>query len=106
MVGWPLTGATVGREVELTGWALDDSRVVEVKIFVNGERKASATLTIKRPDVTKLYPKYSVPDDIHGWWALVDLGEQGGGREILVQAVDDQGATRDIGSVSVRVIER
>lgn len=106
MLDGPANGATVGREVGFSGWALDDSRVAEVKIYVDGQYKASAKLKIPRPDVTKVYPRYAAPGDIHGWWELVDLGERGGEHTLLAQAVDDRGATRDIGSVKVRVIER
>ena len=106
VVDGPKSGAAVGREVEVSGWALDDTGVVEVRIYVDARYKMSAPLKIKRPDVTKVYPKYPVPDDMHGWWEVVDLGETAGTHQILAQAIDSNGATRDIGSVTVELIAR
>ena len=106
VVDGPANGATVGREVEFSGWALDDSRVAEVRIYVDGQFKVSAKVKIPRPDVTKVYPRYATPGDIHGWWELVDLGDRGGEHTLLAQAVDDRGATGDIGPIKVRLIER
>jgi len=106
VVDGPQNGKVVGREVEVSGWALDDSGVAEVRIYVDSRYKMSAMLKIKRPDVTKVYPKYSVPNDMHGWWEVVDLGEKAGPHQILVQAIDTNGATRDIGTVNVEVLAR
>jgi hypothetical protein len=106
IVDGPKNGATVGREVEVSGWALDDAGVSEVRIYVDSRYKMSAKLKIKRPDVTKVYPNYSVPDDMHGWWEVVDLGETAGTHQILAQALDSNGSTRDIGSVNVELIAR
>jgi hypothetical protein len=102
----PPNGAVVGREVEVSGWAADDTKVSEVRILVDGQHKATATLKHPRPDVTKVFPRYAVPDDRHGWWEIVDLGERGGSHTILAQAIDEEGASRDIGSVVVNLIER
>jgi SAM-dependent methyltransferase len=106
VVDGPQEGKVVGRAVEVSGWALDDTGVAEVRIYVDARYKMSAPLKIKRPDVTKVYPKYSVPEDMHGWWEVVDLGEAAGRHHILAQAIDESGATRDIGSVNVEVIAR
>ena len=102
----PQSDKVVGREVEVSGWALDDTGVSEVRIYVDARYKMSAKLKIKRPDVTKVYPQYPVPDDMHGWWEVVDLGETAGTHQILAQAIDANGSTRDIGSVTVELIAR
>lgn len=106
VIDGPQNGKAVGRQVEVSGWALDDAGVREVRIYVDARYKMSAVLKIKRPDVTKVYPKYSVPDDMHGWWEVVDLGDTAGAHQILAQAIDSNGATRDIGSVTVELIAR
>ena len=56
-----------------------------------------------RPDVAKALPRYARRGDIHGWNALIDFGMAAGPHTILIQAVDDSGATRDIGVVPVTV---
>jgi hypothetical protein len=107
-IGWidkPRNGATVGRVVEVAGWALDDSGVRVVRLYVGGRYKASTTIKGRRPDVVAAYPKYGNQND-QAWHATVELGETPGPYHILAQAVDDAGATRDIGSVTVRLISR
>jgi hypothetical protein len=106
VVDGPPNGAIVGREVEFSGWALDDSRVAEVKIYVDGHYQKSAKLKIPRPDVTSAYPRYPASGNIHGWWELVDLGERGGAHTLRAEAVDDRGAASDIGSVTITLIDR
>jgi N-acetylmuramoyl-L-alanine amidase len=99
----PANGAVVPRQFRFAGWALDDSRVVRVDIYVDGRFRASATPTVARPDVLKAYPQYAKSTAVTGWEVTVDLGEGAGGRAVLVQAVDDKGATRDIGSAAISI---
>ena len=99
----PAQGAGVERQVQLYGWAVDDEGVKEVRIFVDGKYAARTTLTAARPDVTKAHPNYAHGNDSHGWAVTITLGQtsQPGPHTILAQAVDTQGATRDIGTVTV-----
>jgi hypothetical protein len=83
------------------GWAADDSGVTEIRIFFDGHFQARTTLTVARPDVARVLPKYPRAGDIYGWNALVDFAATSGAHTILVQAVDNAGATRDIGVVPV-----
>lgn len=102
----PKNDETVGREVEVSGWALDDRGVAAVRIYVDGQFKARTGLTLLRPDVSKVYPKYATRGDTHGWRVLVDLGEAATPHTIRAQVVDDEGATRDLGPAVVTVIGR
>ena len=102
----PKNGEVVGRVVEVTGWALDDSRVVSVSAYVDGRFQASATPELPRPDVARLYPSYAGAAEVSGWRLELDLGEAPGARTILVRAVDDRQAARDLGSIEVHLIER
>ena len=101
----PANGAAVARVTRVAGWALDDGRVSRVDVYVDGRFAGSSTPGVLRPDLGTAHPAY--PDAARGGWELaVDLGEREGGRHILAQAVDDQGATRDIGTASVTVAGR
>ena len=100
---FPMSGAMVEREMPARGWALDDGQVTEVRVYLDNHFIARATLTESRADVSKAYPAYAHNTDVHGWTILVALGGDTpiGPHTILVQAVDDQGATRDIGMANV-----
>ena len=99
----PTNGAVVAREMRTTGWALDDVGVIEVRVFVDGKFAARGAIDQPRPDVSKAYPRYAAKTDVHGWVIPVQFGPtaQSGPHLIVIQAVDTQGATRDIGTLSV-----
>jgi hypothetical protein len=65
--------------------AVDDAAVAGIRMYVHRNSDAS---------------------DRHGWRAVIDLGEQAGLHTILVQAFDDEAASRDVGSVVVSLIGR
>jgi Big-like domain-containing protein len=102
----PRNNDTVGRIVDVAGWALDDSAVRFVRVYVDGTYQVTAQITVPRPDIETVYPKYVTPDSKHGWSTAVDLGDRAGLHEVLVQAVDDHGASRNIGTVTVNLIGR
>jgi hypothetical protein len=106
--GWvdaPAGGSEVQRQVSAHGWALDDGGVAEVRIFLDDHFVARAAVTEQRPDVSKIYPNYAHGNDAHGWSANVPLGVGAtlGPHTLLFQAVDNQGASHDIGAVAVRL---
>jgi hypothetical protein len=102
----PTNNGTVGRVVECAGWALDDTPVRVVRLFVDGRYHGAATPNFARPDLLNVFPKYMPANPTPGWKTTVDLGESPGAHTILAQAVDDRGATRDIGFVTVNLIGR
>jgi hypothetical protein len=83
------------------GWAVDDTRVVEIRIYFDGRFAARTTPTVARPDVAKVFPAYARPGDLYGWNVVVDFGATAGPHTVIAQAVDTHGATRDIGVVPV-----
>jgi len=97
----PAANATVPREVTVSGWAMDDTGVEGVRVYVDGHFIQSTTLTVDRADVSAAVPAYARQSDRHGWTVTIGLGP--GTHTILAQAVDRAGATRDLGSVSVTV---
>lgn len=102
----PRDGETVGRLVEISGWAADDANGVRVRIYVDHRFVAATDLTIARPDVSAAFPQYARDGDRHGWRVEVDLGPGEGPHVITAQAVDDDGAVRDLQTIGVKVIAR
>ena len=106
--GWvdePTNGAAIERNVNSHGWVLDDNTVEKVNVYLDGHYLAQTKVTEARPDVTRIYPKYAHGNDTHGWKLVIPLpGEVTlGPHKLVFQAVDNQGATRDIGAVDVRL---
>ena len=99
----PVQGATVTRTTFVGGWALDNGAITSVRIYLDGKYLSDARIGLERPDVSKVYPQYAHGANAHGWGVGIDLGDVTGAHMILVQATDDSGATRDLGSVSVTV---
>ena len=99
----PPQGAGVDRQMTVGGWALDDEGVKEVRVFVDNRFVGRTPVDQPRPDVTKSFPAYTAGKDLHGWVLKVSLGSAfaAGSHTILAQAVDTQGATRDIGTVNI-----
>lgn len=98
----PTANQHVARHVDVAGWALDDTGLREVRIYVDGRFKAAVGLEVDRPDVSKAFPNFRKGTDRHGWGAIIDLGKAGP-HTVLVQALDEDGATRDIGVIEVTV---
>jgi hypothetical protein len=99
----PQNGATVDRQVQMYGWALDNDGVSDVRLFVDGRYVRSVKVDQARPDLTSIYPSYTSGSDVHGWAVTLPLAAEltSGPHMILAQAVDSKGATRDIGTVTV-----
>jgi Bacterial Ig domain len=104
VVDLPAAGAILRPGPTLVGgWAVDDSGIREIRVYFDGHLKATTGIAVRRPDVAKAMPRYARPDALHGWNVLVDFGMAPGAHTIRVQAVDNKGATRDIGVVPVTV---
>jgi hypothetical protein len=104
IVDTPKAGAVLRPgDTVVGGWAMDDSGVEEIRIYFDGRFWAGTTLAVPRPDVARALPRYAREGDLHGWNVRVDFGLSPGDHTIIVQAVDDRGATRDIGVVPVTI---
>jgi hypothetical protein len=85
----------------VSGWAVDDTGVKSVRIYFDRRFAAETTLIVPRPDVSNVLPRYARKDHMHGWNVSIDFGATAGSHTILVQAVDDAGATKEIGIIEV-----
>jgi hypothetical protein len=101
----PAPNAQVNAVTPIAGWALDDRGIREIRIYVDGRIVNHGGLINARPDVSKVYPQYARGTDLHGWTLLMGF-DAPGPHAVIVQAVDSDGATRDIASLTVTAIDR
>ena len=101
----PAEGARVQAQTPLAGWALDDRGVREIRVYVDGRLVNHGPLTDERLDVSKAFPQYARGGNRHGWTLTMDFVVPGP-HAVLVQAVDSDGATRDIAALHVTAVER
>ena len=101
----PVPGAEVKAESPAYGWALDDRGITDIRIYVDGHLINSGALNVDRPDVSKAYPRYNHAHHKHGWTLLMGF-DVPGPHTIVVQAVDTDGATRDIGTIAVTSVDK
>src|SRR4051812_9786519 len=55
----PKEGASVNRQVQMYGWALDDGGIADVRLFVDGRFVRNVKTDQARPDLTSVYPSYT-----------------------------------------------
>lgn len=101
----PAAGAQVQAQTPVAGWAMDDRGVREIRVYVDGRLVNHGPLTDERPDVSKVFPQYARGGNRHGWTLTMDFVTPGS-HAVLVQAVDTDGATRDIGTITVTALDR
>jgi hypothetical protein len=99
----PAANQRVGPAIMVGGWALDESGVTRVRIWADNRLLTSVPLTVARPDVEKVFPKFVMPGAIHGWQAVVDFGEYVGYCVIHADALDGRGAMTRFADVTVRI---
>ncbi len=115
----PASGAAASGSLTVLGWALDDSDIDHIDFEVDGIVWASAigrggagnaSFGGRRPDVYAAFPDFpgtEFPDPkslYSGFVANLDTTKLlDGDHTITVRATDNQGAERDIGSVSIDV---
>jgi len=104
-VDTPVAQSQTVSQTSVAGWAMDDREVREVRVYVDGRLAEVTPLNTDRPDVSKIFPQYAHASHRHGWTASIAF-EAPGPHTILAQAVDSNGATRDIGSVAVVSLDK
>ena len=97
-VDMPSANAVVPPQFPAAGWALDDTGIDVVRLYVDGKYVSSVRLEADRPDVSKAFPQYTAEGNKHGWQAMLKV-DRPGPHTLIVQAVDKAGATRDLGVV-------
>jgi hypothetical protein len=101
----PAQGAEVKMLTPVAGWAMDDRGIREIRLYVDNHIVNSGRTGQDRPDVSRAYPRYTRGDHHHGWTVLAGF-DAPGPHTILVQAVDSDGATRDIAVINVTAVDK
>jgi hypothetical protein len=102
-VDLPHEGETLGKDAQIVGWALGRTPVTEVAIYADGGYIQSARLGLPRPDVWSALPNRPEAES-SGWAATLRTDRLfPGPHRLLVQVRTRDGATRDIGSLSIQV---
>jgi N-acetylmuramoyl-L-alanine amidase len=88
--------------LELSGWALSESGIESVSVYVDRVYSVSAKIKIARSDVEKAYPGMK-DAAAAGWWASLPLASLAPGlHDLTVQLKASSGAIRDL-DVSVNL---
>jgi len=102
-VDQPKANQTLKGVVGVTGWALSESGIASVTIYVDRTFLAAAISGLPRPDVASSHPGIS-GNAAAGWGAEVDTSKlTAGWHELTVQVRDRNGGTRELGSMPVLV---
>jgi hypothetical protein len=100
----PRPGAALRGRSTLRGWALSESGIESVTVYMDRTPAGFATLGVSRPDVQKAFPTFSGAAEA-GWQLDFDVtGLKAGPHEMQIQARSRQGATRDLGDLAVTVV--
>lgn len=105
VVDIPQPGAQVKALSPVGGWALDDRGIREIRLYIDGHLGTTTRLSQARPDVTQIFPQYAKGRTRHGFTMLAGF-DVPGPHTLVVQAVDSDGATRDIGVINVTAIDK
>jgi hypothetical protein len=100
----PARGNTLRGTGIVGGWAVAESRVKRIAIYVDGQFVSFAPLDAKRPDIAKLYAKTFPDAEASGWTTMLDVtGMADGEHQIVAQVKTNNGGIREFGPVPFKV---
>jgi hypothetical protein len=99
----PAAEAAVDPIFTVAGWAIDESGVQRVRIYVDDTLIATVPLTVPRPDLDRLYPRVAQPGTPHGFTVVIDVGDSLGFRRLRLEAIDGRGAATHVAAANVKI---
>ena len=99
----PRAGVTIGPMFTVAGWALDESNVERVRVYLDDELKADVALTVMRPDVEERFNVRFGRGRPHGFNAMIDAGSRKGYCTIRFEALDGRGALTQFATTTVKI---
>lgn len=99
----PAAGAVLGPRFVASGWAIDESNVERVRIFLDDQMVANIPLAVMRPDVEQAYKMQFSIGRPHGFSVAIDSGARRGYCTMRFEALDGRGALTQFATVQVRI---
>jgi hypothetical protein len=99
-IDFPVAKTNVAGSVNVTGWAIDDTGIAKVELFVDGQLAGTATYGTPRPDVQQAYP-WAVVNS--GYQVVLDTTRQPNGSHTLTVRASDQSGNHAEQSIVVTV---
>jgi hypothetical protein len=97
----PKPRTSVSSVFAVEGWAADADGVVEVRIYVDGDRAAVVRPSVARPDVDALYPQ--VARERHGFGAELNVGSKTGACVIRADVLDTRGVVTTVARARISI---
>ncbi|MBE6049645.1 MAG: N-acetylmuramoyl-L-alanine amidase [Clostridium sp.] len=92
-------------KVKVSGWAVSDSGVKEVKVYVDGKQKGSSTVGISREDVGRTYPNHKNSNK-SGYSVDIDINNIApGSRTFEVKEISNDGSVH-ITSIKANIVKK
>ena len=100
----PRRGASLTGTLTAGGWALAESGVDRVAIYIDKQFITFATLDGNRPDIVKAFPGF--PNAANsGWGVVIDLSQLvEGDHELLMQVKSKAGHIHDFPTVPFKIV--
>jgi hypothetical protein len=99
-IDFPVAKTNVAGSVNVTGWAIDDTGIAKVELFVDGQLAGTAAYGTPRPDVQQAYP-WAVVNS--GYQVVLDTTRQPNGSHTLTVRASDQSGNHAEQSIVVTV---
>jgi hypothetical protein len=100
----PARGSTLRETGVVGGWAVAESGVKRIAIYLDGQFVSFAALDGKRPDIAKLYSRTFPDAETSGWTAVLDVSKMADGEhQIVAQVKTNMGGIREFGPVPFQV---
>jgi Big-like domain-containing protein len=99
----PAPESVVGPLFTVAGWALDESGVDRVRIYLDDQLVATAPLTVMRPDVDRAFSPKTGAGTPHGFSLVIDAGSRAGYCTIRAEAIDGRGALTQFATTNVKI---
>ena len=106
VIDTPVSGTNItNKEVTLTGWAISNSGVKEVQVYIDGKEKGKTTVNLSREDLKNVYPQY--PNVTKGGFSIkININDVAPGtKEIKIKEVSNDGSEH-YNSVKVNIIKK
>ena len=100
----PVRGSTLRETGVVGGWAVAESGVRRIAIYLDRQFVSFAALDGKRPDIAKLYTKTFPDAETSGWTAVLDVSKMADGEhQMVAQVKTSKGGVREFGPLPFKV---